>query len=867
MATPAQKTAVKVATAKGSNQNILLSSIQDLVKQSGLLYTTGFEDFLQPAGSSVGLPDATGGLPVTQQQIENASTDMLDAVTQEYGLFDKDGKRYNVDRYVAAFYGPPEDVNTRLLHPAFSSEFLHAKPSQLSLLQPLLKFFMVNRDGEEQEIYFSDHMTEKRSLELASLRRAGTQSEVLSPKSDKGSNVGIKSFTWDYHNKHEGDRIIRANLELYFGSLGELVNENYLQFLFTNGRTSVMFPNLGPNGSRDTLDDRRQALFVELDHLQNLMESAKTKGKQILYLPINGGSDSLLDKNDFLQLKVAVGWNVPKGSQQKLLRLFSGDADTKRTKLNDFLESVNRTQRVITLGLVDYEVNFSQEGPTTLSIKYMGSADSYLASVHSDIFGQYNQELPLNQKTVYMDLSALGHTQLIKQIESDALKIGYVYHNFITQGQYQKDGKTITTGEPSYMGLMLERKYLQVALQSATLNKTGSAASIKISAQLAVVDSVIDLYLKVTEPERLATMMASLVRNQQIFRAVYRDGKKVEVKRGAEIYDSDWKAKIKRLFEKWSKSKEAPNLGDLYSPPQEGERHIFYLRLGDLLKTASVLAELRDDVKFVLGTMDPTSLGLPNNGDYISIYDIPISLEYYMQFFYEKFVGQGRPSYPMRSFVDDLQTLVGSLVNQLSDYTVQTSFGMTVYSSYNFIQEKVLVPQTITRYQQRNNNIVYKKKQGGKIFHHYVFFANQIKPDERYGDKKKDEENGIYHYVLGSDRGLAREFNFTKIDMPQYKALQIEAANYGVSKLERTVASSRALILPQNIEIVMFGNNLHQNGDYIYVDSRVALGDYANKVLSIGGYYKVVRSSHSIKPGEFRTVLTCLYAMPTGEKP
>ena len=216
MATPAQKTAVKVATAKGSNQNILLASIHDLIKQSGLIYTTGFEGFLQsgPLGNlnlpdaTGGLPDATGGLPVTEQQIRNASTDTLDVITQEYGLFDKDGKRYNVDRYVAAFYGPPEEVNTRLLHPTFSSEFLHAKPSQLSLLQPLLKFFMVNRDGDEQEIYFSDHITEKRSLELASLRRAGTQSEVLSPTSDKGSNVGIKSFTWDYHNKHEGDRII-----------------------------------------------------------------------------------------------------------------------------------------------------------------------------------------------------------------------------------------------------------------------------------------------------------------------------------------------------------------------------------------------------------------------------------------------------------------------------------------------------------------------------------------------------------------------------------------------------------------------------------------------------------------------------------
>ena len=317
MATPAQKTAVKVATAKNSNQNILLSSIQDLIKQSGLLYTTGFEGFL------VGkLNDATGGLPVTQEEIKNSTTDMLDAVTQEYGRFDKDGKRYNVDRYVAAFYGPPEDVNTRLLHPAFSSEFLHAKPSQLSLLQPLLKFFMVNRDGDEQEIYFSDHMTEKRSLELSSLRRAGTQSEVLSPTSDKGSNVGIKSFTWDYHNKHKGDRIIRANLELYFGSLGELVNENYLQFLFTNGRNSVMFPNLGPNDTRDTLDDRRIGLFREMDYLKSLMEQAKTPGKTILYLPMSGGGDPLLDKNDFLQLKVAVGWSVPKGSQQKLLRMF-----------------------------------------------------------------------------------------------------------------------------------------------------------------------------------------------------------------------------------------------------------------------------------------------------------------------------------------------------------------------------------------------------------------------------------------------------------------------------------------------------------------------------------------------------------------
>ncbi len=385
---------------------------------------------------------------------------------------------------------------------------------------------------------------------------------------------------------------------------------------------------------------------------------------------------------------------------------------------------------------------------------------------------------------------------------------------------------------------------------------------------MGVVEAILGQFLKKTEPERLAGLMTRLVRNKQVFTLLYEAGKDVKVTRGAMAYDSDWKNRIKQLFEAWGKGdkKEPPKLGDLWDQSGPNQRQIHYIRLGDLLKNACIQADLRDDIKFVLGTVDSTSIGQDTQAP-IGIYDIPICIEYYMQFFYERFVGQGRNSYPMRAFVDDLQAFLGRLVNQISGYQIQTSFGLTVYSSYNFIQEKILFPLTVDRYQKRNNNIIYKKAENGKIFHHYIFYANQIKPGERYGDKKKDEENGIYHYVLGSDRGLAREFNFSKIDMPQYKALQIEAANYGASRLERTVASSRALILPQNIEIVMFGNNLHQNGDYIYVDSRVALGEFANNVLSIGGYYKVVRSTHKITPGEFTTNLTCLYALPTGQRP
>ena len=89
--------------------------------------------------------------------------------------------------------------------------------------------------------------------------------------------------------------------------------------------------------------------------------------------------------------------------------------------------------------------------------------------------------------------------------------------------------------------------------------------------------------------------------------------------------------------------------------------------------------------------------------------------------------------------------------------------------------------------------------------------------------------------------------------------MNIEAANAGGQGL----GSARALVLPQDVDIELFGNTLHRNGDLIYVDSRQALGSFANSILTLGGYYRVVSSTHTITTAGYNTTLGCVFERKT----
>jgi hypothetical protein len=97
-----------------------------------------------------------------------------------------------------------------------------------------------------------------------------------------------------------------------------------------------------------------------------------------------------------------------------------------------------------------------------------------------------------------------------------------------------------------------------------------------------------------------------------------------------------------------------------------------------------------------------------------------------------------------------------------------------------------------------------------------------------------------------------KSFSFTEKQMPSLRAMHVINNNQG-----------SALVLPQDVELKMFGNTLFRNGQRIHINADFALGSSVARKLGIGGYYTVVKSSNSITPGEFSTTVTCMFEKPT----
>jgi hypothetical protein len=292
-------------------------------------------------------------------------------------------------------------------------------------------------------------------------------------------------------------------------------------------------------------------------------------------------------------------------------------------------------------------------------------------------------------------------------------------------------------------------------------------------------------------------------------------------------------------------------------------RKLIYVRFGDLLKVGMELAAMRDDSNFILGTWYPSQAGVPgyspsDTDAYEMIYDIPISLEYFGQFFYKNIILPERDEYTFREFYTALLDLVTQVLNRVTDYKLRIQFGWSTFSTYsNLLPTSGIIDNYYLKEIQRSiANEPYR--QARKVNSYYVMYSKQLSHRDRTGNRTKDEKEGIYYYSIGASRGLAKEFNFKAQDVPQFQAANIEAANSNSGE-GNIVGASRALILPQNVDIEMYGNTLHRNGDLIAVDARQALGSYANSILTLGGYYRVVSSTHTITNNGYNTTLGCVF--------
>ena len=775
------------------------------------------------------------------------------------------------------------------------SSFVQATPAQLALLQPLMRFFIVDQEGNEKEIYFSDYTTENHLKNMADLRASGDLKRILSPRSQRGSDAGIRSFTWNYNNKHEGDFIIDAEVELYFGTLAELANVNYLQFLFPTGKATELAGDLADTASK--VADREQGngsesetkaqqlinLAKKIDKLEKVLSSTKSDIEKVGEFAGIAPDMTASEKKAFRQLKVVVGWSLPQGNEEQLKLLFASMYDDSHQHYHSFRAGVVATQRAIFLNLADYNVDFTQEGPTTMRLRYIGSTDNYLATAGSDVFGSANLSAATNKfmfartdvpiDGIVNENGVLVDVQVKKEKDKDGATTGYQLADLqaisdpyikyqarltISKNRFEEPtiGVTLAGLKKAQELVSLKMRHLQLmnfkedSPQLERLRQSGQFLTL-------LYDRAVDIRIRDVYSKFLDGLMESNIIYAAAINPPSETGKKPTINF---IESAENQKKVWDNIMLQAEGRQGP-VQEVVSP---NSTRVYFMRLGDIIRRALQVSGGREDVSLILGNVE--RFGFKH-----SLYDIPITVDTFGQFFFNSVVSRKRRFYPFRYFLNDMLKMVAALINQDPTILNKVAFDWSVISTQE-TPEILDLPFVLTATTPTTNRKNKKKKnstpnhlalirQGqknpltikGKYHHFYPIYETKISLRGLTGNRIEDEKQGIYHYVIGSDRGLAKTFNFSRQETQYFQEMLIES-----NTLDDKI---QALFLPQNVSITMYGNTLHQNGDLIFVDSRPSLGSFAGPVLGIGGYYRVIRSSHSISNRGYETTLDCVFEL------
>ena len=274
----------------------------------------------------------------------------------------------------------------------------------------------------------------------------------------------------------------------------------------------------------------------------------------------------------------------------------------------------------------------------------------------------------------------------------------------------------------------------------------------------------------------------------------------------------------------------------------------------------------------------------------INLADLPISVKYFIEFLTEKLSTKEESKYSLSNFLNDFfNNLVRNFLNDdtcfthsinVSQKVRMTQAAITSYKSPDQKMDEVM-ESSLSRYKgsarrkARSGDVPIRGRtrlsslkkpvlqisgerdmpdggnQGFENEMNYMcYFAGRTQPREMMkGDRATDEENGIFHYLMGKDRGIVKNIQLSKTQTPGLQEVRFEQEGYD---------GLRQLRVVYDVNIDTYSNVKTFPGTYIYVEPRsfapstnVVPGDDMNLTeYGIGGYYMIIRSEHNFAPGD-----------------
>ena len=858
---------------------------------------------------------------------------LKDKVTNKRSTASQGELSQMIPECLKTYVSEPQSLVDLLANPYGVEEFLCARPADLAFLQPRLQFYL-----NDVPVEFPDYTDGNRVVQVAKARLSNAESlqKIFNSTGVKGSDVGVKNFSWSFNNKHHGDSTVRASLTLYFANTTELLNQQYLKFVF-GGRTDTA-------AHRARARKAKKGTGLDASQLEEMLTSrTKVMSESDAFYGDESPYDGDLVEAKALgtrradpppQLKVQVGWSVPNDKDGSLSAKFK--------------EGVVRSQRLLNLHLWQYQINFGETGDVTLSLDYIGGIDEFLSTPDkSNIF-----DTALDMTTMHTRKTLVSTGQkLIKTGGSSSVfdLFGGLYAGTTEMspisGEVQLSKtvwpkgylrKQLNNGSNLHIasdgtrrvgvakgGLLYELETLRLWKKSL-IAKGGKKPPPSVSEQIKKVTGYMKpLRQAIAEVDRshgdlvYSSFITRLVSTGKLYYATARknliDGSGIydEVKNTSRTpfgnritlgttfapapnrkkgWDIDVRGGrpasaggVNAISERFQRvinhnsglrtqgnfSRTAFNFldptqqdGQCLEPGVDEEASIlYYMKLGDILDI--ILCGLQKkptapEAEYILGSFYPHLLGIPHTsaGELYSLRDIPISLDYFGHWFMKSFLTKStKPKASFKRFADSLMTdLVAPLFNRVlrdsaANNLGRMEFGFTSLASPTQLNPSPLVSannlRNVAQDKRRGNNASLKQSQ------YYLMYVKQLNP-KLQGIRNEDHARGIYHLVLGADRGLVKSFAFSQVDLPYYKEMMIEQGNF-----------AEGLFIPQNVNITMVGNTFFRNGQTIYVNTDFGLGAAAQK-LGIGGYYTVTRVENTIEVGRFETRIQCTFVKRLG---
>ena len=758
----------------------------------------------------------------------------------------------------------------------------------LSSIQPKIRLFKVIYDEEgnetEVELKFNSHFSAE---ELDYFKNARS----------RGAGVGLKSFTFTYDgsNPFAAKKSIKANMKIFASTFKELFVRRVGETTQANSETGILEPG-------DPVNYR----YVDLA-LKTWSEKRSEENKDAYDLILNENADKI--KLNF-RLKAVVGLsgdlrNVPTGLPQ---------SDYDNQDLKDALKcsfvTLNLTPTV-------HSFDFDENGRVIFDINYLAYVEDFFDEKAYNIFadpeGTLGVDRTVRELVVKKHARDCEGTDKLTELKADYAILARREKRIALKrllNTLSNDNKIYYVNVPltkarSFVSMgpfANYEDYIDYQSDSFIKNETEQAQQ---SANDVI--QALDKYgvENADDDPSLDALKASLMgvnpeKNYVAFFYISDLIDTILINIEKELVIISEKLSEAMANQTYEKDDLTMKLADL----KKYKRNLtkFRVILGPVEFAEPRVVEITNEegVKVKKATMKI---------DFVNFGDIPISIRYFAEFLADRVFNKDEGHYSITRFLNDLfNNLVDNFLNGQKcfdfDISQKIRVNQNVLTSYSKQHRGGFTKDEITDLLEKKSTRLKDKGQAGnptrlnlggvsfdakgntgdaevqKKFHmngallnisgdgdnstyaplsheinYFVFFAGRTRPADRMtGNKTKDAEGGIFHYLLGRNKGIVKNIKLQKTQTPGLQEVRFEQEGYDGLEQLRVV---------YDVEIDTYANVNTFPGTYIYIppEGFDPSSNYSLEVppgfkmtnYGIGGYYMIYRSEHNFAMGEAST--------------